>query len=201
MTLNSGEYYSLSGIPSTGFVFIVEVVSGTAELMGVDFHNADDGVIFHKLGATGSRLEQWATQSNDANWRANIQELAPNLITILHGTNDQASRSKAQFKADGKTLIDNIKTLLPLCDILLIAPCENGAGRSIPMSDYQAAFHELAYENKCAFINLQSVFGENFSEYASTSPRNWFNADLIHPEPSTGGRVIVDVLIRMLTNN
>ena len=201
LTLSSGEYYSLAGMPAAGFVFIVEVVSGTAELMGVDFHNSADGVTIHKLGATGSRLQQWATQSNDASWRANLQELAPNLITILHGTNDQASRSKAQFKADGKTLVDNIRLVLPLCDVMFIAPCENGRELSTLMSDFQEAFHELSYENKCAFINLQNVFGDQFSEYASTSPRNWFNADLIHPEPLTGGRAIVDVVIRMLTNN
>ncbi|MNG27482.1 hypothetical protein D3C84_1126060 [compost metagenome] len=68
------------------------------------------------------------------------------------------------------------------------------------MSGYAAAMCELAALNRCAFLDLQYLFGEQFSEYASTSPRAWFNADLIHPEPATGGRVIADAVLRLLTN-
>lgn len=195
-------FYSLTGMPvGAGFNLKIEVVSGAVELYGIDLHNDSDGVVIHKVGATGSKMSQWATQSNSQTWRDNIANLSPNLITILHGTNDQANDSKATFKGNGKLLIDNIRTALPLADILLIAPCENGAGRTVQMSDYQDALQELAYENKRAFLNLQHVFGEDYSEYASTSPRNWFNVDTIHPEPLTGGRVIVDAVIRTLLNN
>lgn len=197
----SDTFYTLTGMPvGTGFNLKIELVSGSAELYGVDLHNDNDGVIIHKVGATGSQLAQWATQSNTDEWKANTLNLAPNLVTILHGTNDQTTYTKAQFKTNGQTLIDNLREILPLADILLIAPCENGRDLPILMSDYQDAFQELAYENKCAFLNLQHVFGDEFSEYASTSPRNWFNADTIHPEPETGGRAIVDAVARTLLN-
>lgn len=198
---NTDDFVSLTGLPLNAFTLDFEVVSGTVNLYGVDMFNDDSGVIVHKLGATGTQLAQWASRSAVQSWKDNLQNLAPDLITILHGTNDQtANYTKAFFKSKGQDLINNIRSVLPLSDILLVAPCENGRVNSVPMSDYQDAFQELAYENKCAFINLQHVFGDEFSEYASTSPRNWFNADLIHPEPLTGGRAIVDVIERTLLN-
>lgn len=197
---SSNEFYELINLPNSGFTLTIEVSSGVAELYGIDLHNDESGVITHKVGATGSKLADWAIQSQKDEWKANIHQLAPNLITILHGTNDQAVSSKSEFKASGQTLINNIREVLPLADILLIAPCENGAGRAIPMSDYQSAFYELAYENKCAFLNLQPLFGEIFDEYSHLSERAWFNQDLIHPDPLTGGRAIADALIRTLLN-
>ena len=78
-------------------------------------------------------------------------------------------------------------------------PCENGRANSTPMGDFAEALYELAVEQKCAFMDLQYLFGDSFSEYAATSPRAWFNADLIHPEPQTGGRAIADGVLRLLT--
>lgn len=193
------EYFTLATPPVGSFDITFEVVSGVCDLYGLSLTNDGSGVVIHKVGATGSQLAAWANLSNNPEWRANIAALAPNLITILHGTNDQNNYTAAQFKANGQTLIDNIRSVLPLCDILLISPCENGRANSIPMSAYQDVTQQLAYENKCAFLNLQHVFGDSFSEYASTSPRNWFNADLIHPEPSTGGRAILDAVYKIVT--
>lgn len=192
------EYFTLATPPVGSFDITFEVVSGVCDLYGLSLTNNDSGVVIHKVGATGSQLAAWATQSNSPEWRANITALAPNLITILHGTNDQGNYTAAQFKANGQTLINNIRSVLPLCDILLISPCENGRVTTMPMAEYQDVTQQLAYENKCAFINLQNLFGDTFSEYASTSPRNWFNADLIHPEPSTGGRVILDAIYKII---
>lgn len=200
LTLNGSGFADLTVNQAAGFTITFEVVSGEAVLSGVSFANSDSGAIVHKVGATGSQAAQWATQSATAAWKAGIVKLSPNLVTILHGTNDQATYNKVQFKQNMQTLITNIRSVLPLTDILLIAPCENGRNLPIKMSDYQDAMQELAYELKCGFINLQHHFGDTFSEYASTSPRNWFNADLIHPEPSTGGRAIADAVIKSILN-
>jgi hypothetical protein len=60
-------------------------------------------------------------------FRSSIQTLAPQLITIMHGTNDQGgSRSRSVFKANVKTIIDNVRAAVPNADILLVAPSEGG---------------------------------------------------------------------------
>jgi lysophospholipase L1-like esterase len=114
-------------------------------------------------------------------------------------TNDQNVRAPSAFKTNLQSIITRVKTALPLADIVLVVPCENGRVNTYAMSLYADVTYQLAVTNKCAYLDLQYVFGEEFSEYASTSPRNWFNADLIHPEPSTGGRAIVDAIYRLLT--
>ena len=88
---------------------------------------------------------------------------------------------------------------MPLADIMLIAPCENGRGFTPAMSEYQEAFSELAYENKCCYFNLQKVFGETYSEYGNLSARQWFENDLMHPVPTKGGYAIVDAIFKTFT--
>lgn len=200
-----GTVGSLGTIALTGFsagtqTLEIEVVSGTCSLCGVNWKSMGNGIAWHKLGATGSRASQWAAV-NATQWQTGIQALAPNLVTIMHGTNDQgANRTATQFATDISTIIDRIRAVLPLCDILVVMPCENGRTNNIPMSSYSAAVYDTCILKKVAFLDLQYVFGETFSEYASTSPRNWFNADLIHPQPETGGRAITDAVIRFLLN-
>lgn len=191
------EVLSLAGVPAIAWTLEVEHVAGTVTLCGADLGNANDGVRLHKLGATGSNAGHW-TAVDEAQWAAGLKALAPNLVTILLATNDQPL-GPIVFRTKVQALISRAKGALPLADILLIAPCENGRANTYPMTGFAAAMYELAAQNNCAFLDLQYVFGNQFSEYASTSPRNWFNADLIHPEPSTGGRVILDALVRLLT--
>lgn len=189
----------LAGVPAGAWTLELENVSGTATLCGVDIQKSTDGVRWHRLAATGSAASQWAGV-NAAQWQAGLAALAPNLVTILLATNDQAAYDVATFKAHVQTIVTMVRAALPLADILLIIPCENGRANARPMTDYAQAMYELAVTNKCCFMDLQYLFGETFAEYASTSARAWFNADNIHPEPLTGGRVIVDAVTRLLTN-
>lgn len=189
---------ALAGMPAGAWTLEIENVSGTTTICGVDIQKTADGVRWHKLGATGSAGTNWVS-ANAAQWQAGLASLAPNLVAIMLATNDQAAGPTA-FAANLQTLITRVKTAVPLADILLICPCENGRANTHPMTGFAAALYELAAINKCGFIDLQYVFGDAFPEYASTSNRPWFNADLIHPEPLTGGRVIVDAVTRFLSN-
>jgi len=189
---------TLASMPTGTWTLDIENVSGTTTICGLDIQKTTDGVRWHKLGATGSTAANWVSP-NAAQWQAGLTALAPNLVTIMLATNDQAAYDSATYKTHTQTLITRVRAAVPLADIVLICPCENGRVNTRPMTDYETVLYELAATNKCGFIGLQYVFGETFSEYASTSPRAWFNADLIHPEPSTGGRVIVDAVTRFLT--
>ncbi|MFK9853069.1 SGNH/GDSL hydrolase family protein [Klebsiella pneumoniae] len=186
----------LTGKPVSGAGQLwFEVVSGPVTLYGVNEVLPDvAGVLVHKLGATGTRVQQWA--SIDAtHWKAGIAALGLNLLGITHGTNDQTTgRSKAQYKADILTLIDRARTANPFIDILLVAPAENQrTNNPVAMSVYADALYEIARdERNVAYLDLQQWFGEKAADYASTSGRPWFASDLIHPDPDMGGYVIAD---------
>ncbi len=177
----------------------VTVVSGSVTLFGLIESLTGKGVGFHKLGSTGSRAAQWEVL-DPARFRACIAALALDLAIISFGTNDQAvAATKAAFKASIKAVIDNIRTARPTADILLVAPCENQRGLSMPISEYAGAMYELAVEYKVGFIDLQPVFGDNPGDYAADSARPWFLPDKIHPDGATGGRAIVSAVLRSIT--
>lgn len=187
----------LEGVPSDAWTLDLEVVSGTVTLLGADVQAVSRGIRWHKLAGTGARAAHWASVSG-SEWSAGIAALNPRLVTVLLGTNDQAFYDAAVFKAHVQTMIDRIRAAVPSADILLIAPCENQLARPNPMSSYAAALYELAEANDCAFLDLQYVFGDSPEDYAWGSSRPWFSPDGVHPDPATGGRAIVDAVLRLL---
>ena len=192
---------TLAGLPAGGGTFDVQAISGTVTLCGLELQKGTDGVRVHKLGATGSRAAQWAAV-DQAQWQVGLAALNPRLVTILHGTNDQgAARSAAQFATDLATIVQSVRAALPYADILLMPPAENQrTANAYPMTQYAAAMYEVAVANRCAFMDLQAYFGDSSADYAAGSGRPWYNVDGIHPEPASGGRVIVDALLRLLTS-
>lgn len=187
-------------VPATAFNIWFSPVSGTVELYGLDVQTATDGVRSHKLGATGSSAQQWAAQVTSATWQAALTALAPNLVTILHGTNDQtSSRDPAAFAADIQTIITAVRTACPLADVLVLMPCENQRNNNVAMAAYASVVRDVCALNRVAYHDLQIDYGDKPSDYASTSPRNWFNADGIHPDPATGGGLpIVSSVLRLI---
>jgi lysophospholipase L1-like esterase len=191
---------SLASVPTSTWTLEIENVSGTTTICGIDVQKATDGVRLHKLGGTGSNAAQWAGV-NATYWQNGLIALAPNLVTILLGTNDQGlGDSPAVFRANIQTMLTRIKAALPYADIMLIMPCENQrVANTYAMSAYATEIYELAAINKCAYLDLQYVFGDNAADYAFGTARAWFASDLIHPDPTTGGRVITDAIYRLLT--
>jgi lysophospholipase L1-like esterase len=198
-TVNTVNITSLTGFPTTGnFSLIIEVVSGSVILSGLNIKSTANGVVVHKLGNSGGRLQHVA-EINNTEWIKTIINLAPNVFFIFHGGNDQdVGRTPTQFADNLRTVIDRIKIAMPACDIGIIMPPAVVEPRTTPLALYTAEAFKVAQEKKVAFIDLQKVFGETPSEYSSTSPRPWFNIDDIHPEPSTGGRAIVSALYKFI---
>jgi len=191
---------SLASVPTGTWTLEIENVSGTTTIHGVDVQKTNDGVRVHKLGSTGSSSADWSSV-NATHWKNALSALAPNLVTILLGTNDQgASMTTATYRINIQTMITRIREALPFADIALIMPCENQrTSNTYAMSMYAKELYELAAINNCAYLDLQYVFGDTASQYAYSSARPWFAADLIHPDPTTGGRVITDAVYRLLT--
>lgn len=189
------SFAALAGVPGSGAVTLyLRVVSGTCRPAGINWKSAASGTVVHKLGATGSRAEQWATQAATASWRAAITALGGGTAQVFHGTNDQgASRTPAAFATDMGTIATNLLTATPGIDIAFVLPWENQrTTNTYAMPLYAAAAAAVAGANDYAFLDTQLDAGpaSTPSVYASTGARPRNNVDGIHPEPATGGRVL-----------
>jgi lysophospholipase L1-like esterase len=163
----------------------------------VDIQSAVNGVRVHKLGSSGSKATDWLN-ANATQWQAGISSLAPNLVILCLGTNDQASYTAKVFQGHIENMVARIRAAAPTADILLMCPCENQGGRANPMATYAGAMRYNASVYGTAFLDLQPAFGLLPADYAFGSARPWFQADGFHPEPTTGGYAIAAALLRLL---
>ncbi|MCT9026504.1 SGNH/GDSL hydrolase family protein, partial [Klebsiella pneumoniae] len=74
------------------------------------------------------------------------------------GTNDQGAKlSASTFRDNILTMIDNVRSVRPTADILLICPAENNrdGGNSIPMTTYAEVMYKIARDDRdVAFLNM-----------------------------------------------
>lgn len=191
---------ALAGVPaSDSWTLDIEVVSGTVKLAGANLKTTLSGVVVHKLGATGSRATQWSAV-DATQWQAGLASLDPDLaIVMLAGNDYRANATPAIVAAAISTIIDRIRAAQPRCDVLVMMQPDLGETHTYTMFDYADAEYPVTVAKRAAWLNLQGVFGDEFADYAAGGVHDWFNADLVHPDPSTGGRVIVDAVLRTLT--
>lgn len=195
---------ALAGTPAGGVTCRIKVVSGTVALAGVDLQSTASGVRIHKLGGSGSTATQWSSVTGPT-WAAQMLALGSHLHEVMLGTNDQGGGpAPATFASRFSTIFANLNAVLPYSDRLIVMPAENQrTTNAVGMPAYAQAVREYALANDCAYLDLQYFFGSpaNFAfeySYANTA-RQWYASDLIHPDPNTGGRVIVDAEFRFLT--
>lgn len=194
------QIVALTGAPATAFTLEIEVVTGAVKLCGINIKSTATGVMLHKLGSNGSRAGHWAAV-DAAQWQSGLTALAPNLVTLLLGTNDQAANvTVASYAADLQTQITRIRAAVPFVDILLMAACECKTAPTYAMSLYAESAYQIAAQNKCGFLNLQYAFGDAVTEYNSASTRAWVEADDTHPS-AKGKRAIQDAIIYAITKN
>jgi len=202
-TLAAGiQFIPLNDIPTTANgTFTITVVSGTVRLYGMNIVDpSSSGVVWHKLGASGSSTANWVAR-DATRWKRSFAELGADLFTIMTGTNDQgAGMTPGKFRENLLELIDRARGARPNIDILLICPAENQRSTNVySMPEYARVMYEIArHDRDVAFLNLQPSFGVNPADYAAGSKRPWMNTDGIHPAPDTGGYAIVAALMRAL---
>jgi len=201
-TVGAG-HITLSGIPGTANTLRIKVVSGTVTLAGIDLQSSANGVRLHKIAGGGSYTQQWANVTQAA-WAANLQALNPDVVTLLFGGNEQINGySPMQYGVYLQTIIANIRSVLPECDILLISPAENQRNtNAYPMTAFAQVMRKIATDNGYSFIDMQGYFGlpnNNASAYAFTNAYcPWYYSDGIHPDPNTGGVIMTDAIYRAL---
>ncbi|RXN73036.1 SGNH/GDSL hydrolase family protein [Providencia rettgeri] len=183
------------------WTFELVVKSGLCLVSGMNIVQNNNGVICHKLGATGSRASDWYNQDNEAMIQS-FKMLNLDTAFILLGTNDQGAKATpSAFNDYIKTLVGRLRGANPAIDICLIAPCENLRTDNLyPMAAYTEQTQDIARLYDCGYINLQDSFGLNPDYYAADGINPLFNADKIHPEPATGGRLISSTIMRTLSN-
>lgn len=184
----------LLNTPAGAATLIIEVVSGTPGLAGVDIKSTASGVRVHKLGISGGSTLQPA--NTNSGWTGALGSLAPNLFIAQWGTNDRVANydPAATFTPQYTTALARMRTANAYADVLLTAPPENAfAGATYATALYTAAVRSLARTSKCAFLDHQPNFGDAVADYAwSNANRQWLGSDLIHPVQATGGAVLAN---------
>ncbi|MDH2326014.1 hypothetical protein QCN27_03945 [Cereibacter sp. SYSU M97828] len=177
----------------------IEVVSGTVNLCGHDALSSAPGVRFHKLGGSGSRIDQWASR-NAAQQQAGWALLAIDAAVLMDGTNSQTvATPPGVWRGHMETIITRLRAALNQPDIAIVIPPENQrTDNPVAMRDYAAAGLDLALDLGAAFRDLQPDFGRVPADYAAGSSLPLFNADGLHPEPATGGVVMTGALFQFL---
>lgn len=179
-----------TGMPSGAGTLTVEWVSGTVKLCGVNLTSAADGVRVNKLACTGSNIGQWAA-ATATEWERGLGLLNHHAFIYMDGANSQAgSMGASTWGGHLATIIGRLRTATPGLDILIATPPENQRGYSPSMTVYAAEARKRAQALRVAYMDMQDAFGDPFNptEYGSAGAIPLFNADLIHPEPATGGR-------------
>lgn len=185
---------ALIGFPATAWTLDLEVLTGTVILCGIDVKKSTNGVRVHKLGLSSTSTTDWLTP-NAAQWELGITALAPDLVIILHGTNDRLTPT-ATYAANLTALIARVRAARPAADIFIVMPCSSSGGTLVA---HAAAAYTAAVTAKAGFLDLQYVFGNAYSEYGLTGTlRVWFS-DGSHPDGVYGSRAIADAVIRFLT--
>lgn len=194
LTYNGAGQADMANTPAGAGTLILEVVSGTVALAGVDMKSTATGVRVHKLGISGGSTLQLGNTNNV--WPANLAALSPHLF--IHGgiTNDRVANfdPASTYVSQMTTALTRLRTASAYADVLLTAPPENQyVGATYPTAQYTAALRALARTQKCAFLDHQPNFGDVVADYAWTNAnRQWMGSDLIHPVAATGGAVLAN---------
>lgn len=201
---------SLANIVQPGFLRI-ERVAGTPKISAPVLKSNAPGVRVNKIAATGSAINNY-TAVDVAGWRTSFDSLGGHLTLYLDGTNSQAAGlSGAGWYSAARTIVNRFRGATAASpggtaageamDVALIVPAENLRGNNtIAMPAYAQAGRRVSYTKRCSLLDLQQYFGDPGSpDYGSSGAIDLFDADGIHPKPSTGGRIMIaaiDELVR-----
>jgi lysophospholipase L1-like esterase len=122
-----------------------------------------------------------------------LTALAPNLCIVFLGTNDrEANIVPSTYAASLTTVAGMIRTAMPRCDILFVAPPENGNSATYTMRQYGDAMLGVATINSGAFMDLVA----HFDTYTIENARGLWN-DTKHVN-TVGGQKVANLLARLI---
>lgn len=231
-TASSGEVSSYS--------FDINVVSGTANLIGIDLQSptTNYGLVVHKFGCAGATVGNFLVP-DETQWVNGLSNFDTDLAVLVFGGNDankKVNTTSTQFAENLTTFINRIRLAeTKKIDVLVVIVPQNGrivydpnnpthvsnlnSGDGVlndqyntePLSAYANAAFNVCETLKCGFINLQNFFGEQFTDYCTTtntsialpaytaSNNPLYQDDNVHPFAETGGAIMANVLYRALS--
>lgn len=192
---------ALSGIPAGAGALIIERVSGAPKLAGVNLKSSAKGVVVHKLAGSGSQVYGWQGM-NDVSWRTGFAALTPDLFVYMDGPNSQTSVvSPDLWGGYLDTLVARARFAVPQTEVLVATPPENvRTTNRVSIAAYAKEARLRSVRSKFAYLDHQPAWGDGGNPAAYGVGGLWplFNADNLHPEPSTGGRLLLKEFLRAI---
>lgn len=178
----------------------IEALQSGVVLIGAEAIKSGDGVVVHKLGASGRRATDFA---NNAASRDSLDELDLDMAIIMFGTNEQGgNRSPESFRIGLQNIITSLRANHSEIDIVLVLPCytkyELESPRTYKLQDYGKVMREVASTNHAAFIDFTEVFGPAL-ELQNLIDAGLMATDRVHPSKTgvgSGGYLIADTISR-----
>lgn len=184
LTLDTGFTKALAGVPAAAATLLLEVVSGTPQIGGVDFQSTAPGVRVHKLGISGGATNTVALINGPATWQAALGALGADLIIAGWQTNDQGAgfMPEVAYANQLATIMARVRAQFVQADIMLTSPPENQrTNNAYPMTSYSAVTRAYARAQGFAYLNHQLNFGATPAEYVNSNARRpWQHPDGIH---------------------
>lgn len=186
---------AITGLSNASHTLTVEIVSAGSDgicIMGADFRIAGNGVVVHKLGATGSLASDWTGHPSATVLAAAIAALTPTAIAVTLATNDHSANvAPATFAASIETLLT---TAIGSEDAqaLIMGAADNGNSATYTMQDYADALRASAVAEGYAMFDSLLLLGA----YADANARGLYD-DASHIG-NVAGRIIAGVAVDTL---
>jgi lysophospholipase L1-like esterase len=194
-------------------VLTLRWVSGNLDIDGVTEYNGDysAGIQVHDAGHYGWATGTWqtATASGSAGAAGAIAALAPSLLIIMLGVNDQFSGvSPTTLQSNLQAIIASLKAVLPSpCSafaLCMLPPRVNQSSYAFPWSQYVTAAWNVAAADTSgpsgtSIVTVMDFTLGNRMPGADTDVYGfWHAGDLVHPS-DRGDQMIADALAQFLS--
>lgn len=129
------------------------VSSGTGLILGQVNETKQPGVIVHRAANGGWGVDEFLQR--DWTFDAQVRELAPDLVFIWLGQNDQGY-SYDEYRVEMGLVVDRMQAAAPGAEVVLIGTYDSGSANVVPLVQ---AMGSLAEARGLGFIDLYSAAG------------------------------------------
>ncbi len=176
----------------------IEALGVGVTLIGAEAIIPGNGILLHKLGASGGKASHFTANSLAVN---STHELDLDMAFIMFGTNEQSQNTTPNVYRDTiQYIIDNLRARNPSIDLVLMLPCYTKYEVETPgtyrLWQYGAVLRELAAANNTALIDFTEVFGPA-SELQNLIDGGLMSTDRVHPTTTgvgSGGYLMADTI-------
>lgn len=162
---------TITGDGTTGLAISINTVGAGITFLGVQGLADTAPATLFKLGSGGSTAARFVSVP-EALFIDAVAALDLDVAVIMLGTNDMSGNVvPAAFRASLETIVSRIRAALPLCDILLCTPGDNGlTGRTYTMVEYADVMFEAAQAGGHAMVDFVDILGP----YADANARGLY---------------------------